>query len=223
VNPGPSREKKYLNYFVWIYFFIIFVKELILNNNDMVQNEEKQIGDYLVRTYYDNYPDNPRNWDNLGTMVCFHKKLDLGDTTDYRSQDYDAWGDLRNDIEENEGEVTILPLYLYQHGGETIRTSPFGCQFDSGQVGFIYVSKDKIEKEGIDESRVIEYLENEVETYDKFLRGECFGYKVFKIKICSLGHKHEEEVESCFGYYDEDDCMTDGVGMVDFHLKRELV
>jgi hypothetical protein len=208
---------------VWIYFSIIFVKELILNNNDMVQNEEKQIGDYLVRTYYDNYPDNPRNWDNLGTMVCFHKRYDLGDTTDYRSQDYDAWGDLRNDIEENEGEVTILPLYLYDHGGITIRTSPFGCQFDSGQVGFIYVSKDKIEKEGIDESKVIEYLENEVETYDKFLRGECFGYKVFKIKICSLGHKHEEEVESCFGYYDEDDCMTDGVGMVDFHLKRELV
>lgn len=223
MNPGPSREKKYLNYFVWIYFSIIFVKELILNNNDMVQNEEKQIGDYLVRTYYDNYPDNPRNWDNLGTMVCFHKRHDLGDTTDYRSQDYDAWGDLRNDIEENEGEVTILPLYLYDHGGITIRTSPFGCQFDSGQVGFIYVSKDKIEKEGIDESRVVEYLENEVETYDKFLRGECFGYKVFKIKICSLGHKHEEEVESCFGYYDEDDCMTDGVGMVDFHLKRELV
>ena len=208
---------------MWIYFSIIFVKELILNNNDMVQNEEKQIGDYLVRTYYDNYPDNPRNWDNLGTMVCFHKRYDLGDTTDYRSQDYDAWGDLRNDIEENEGEVTILPLYLYDHGGITIRTSPFGCQFDSGQVGFIYVSKDKIEKEGIDESKVIEYLENEVETYDKFLRGECFGYKVFKIKICSLGHKHEEEVESCFGYYDEDDCMTDGVGMVDFHLKRELV
>ena len=189
----------------------------------MVQNEEKQIGDYLVRTYYDNYPDNPRNWDNLGTMVCFHKRYDLGDTTDYRSENYDAWGDLRNDIEENEGEVTILPLYLYDHGGITIRTSPFGCQFDSGQVGFIYVSKDKIEKEGIDESKVIEYLENEVETYDKFLRGECFGYKVFKIKICSLGLKHEEEVESCFGYYDEDECMTDGVDMVDAHLKSELV
>ena len=179
---------------------------------------------YELKVEHDDDPMNPRReWDNLGTMVCFHKRYDLGDTTDYRSENYDAWGDLRNDIEENEGEVTILPLYLYDHGGITIRTSPFGCQFDSGQVGFIYVSKDKIEKEGIDESKVIEYLENEVETYDKFLRGECFGYKVFKIKICSLGHKHEEEVESCFGYYDEDDCMTDGVGMVDFHLKRELV
>ena len=208
---------------MWIYFSIIFVKELILNNNDMVQNEEKQIGDYLVRTYYDNYPDNPRNWDNLGTMVCFHKRFDLGDTTDYRSVHYGAWGDLRNDIEEKEGEVTILPLFLYEHGGITIRTSPFGCQFDSGQVGFIYVSKDKIENECIDELKVIKYLEDEVDTYDKFLRGECFGYKVFKIKICSLGHKHEEEVESCFGYYDEDECMTDGVGMVDAHLKSELV
>ena len=44
-----------------------------------------------------------------------------------------------------------------------------------------------------------------------------------RLKTCSLGHKHEEEVESCFGYYDEDDCMTDGVGMVDVHLKSEFV
>ena len=33
----------------------------------------------------DDYPDNPRNWDNIGTMVCFHSKHDLGDKHYYGS------------------------------------------------------------------------------------------------------------------------------------------
>jgi len=33
----------------------------------------------------DDYPDNPRNWDNIGTMVCFHSKYDLGDKHYYGS------------------------------------------------------------------------------------------------------------------------------------------
>jgi len=28
---------------------------------------------------YDPEPVNPREWDNLGTMVCFHKRYNLGD------------------------------------------------------------------------------------------------------------------------------------------------
>ena len=33
----------------------------------------------------DDYPDNPRNWDNIGTMVCFHSRYDLGDKHYYGS------------------------------------------------------------------------------------------------------------------------------------------
>ena len=216
---------------MWIYFSIIFVKELILNNNDMVQNEEKQIGDYLVRTYYDNYPDNPRSWDNLGTMVCFHKRYDLGDEHDYKSKDFDGWDKLKSKIiKDHNGVGIIRDLYLFDHSGISISIRPFGCSWDSGQVGFIFVPIDDVRKwyNVQRTNRVVlddleRKLQQEVETYDKFLRGECFGFKVFKIKTCSLGHKHEEEVESCFGYYDEDECMTDGVGMVDAHLKSELV
>jgi len=33
----------------------------------------------------DDYPNNPRSWDNIGTMVCFHSKYDLGDKHYYGS------------------------------------------------------------------------------------------------------------------------------------------
>lgn len=33
----------------------------------------------------EDYPDNPRSWDNIGTMVCFHSRYNLGDKHYYGS------------------------------------------------------------------------------------------------------------------------------------------
>jgi hypothetical protein len=185
-------------------------------------HEQKRIGDYLIKVFQDDSPESPRSWDNLGTMVCFHKRYDLGDKTDYRSEDYDSWEELKNGIEENEGEIVILPLYLYDHSGITISTSSFSCQWDSGQIGFIFVSKHKIEKEGIDITKVEEYLKGEVETYDQYLRGDVYGYKVFKVSTCSLGHEHEEEIESCWGFYGDEECMTEAEGVLKYHQEDSV-
>ena len=184
----------------------------------MNTHEEKRIGDYLIKTFYDESPESPREWDNLGTMVCFHGRYNLGDKTDYRTEDYDSWEELKNGIIENEGECIMLPLYLYDHSGITISTGSFSCQWDSGQVGFIFVSKHKIKKEGIDETKVVDYLNGEVETYDQYIRGDVFGYKVFKVSTCDLGHEHEEELDSCWGFYGDEECMTEGEGVVKYYM-----
>jgi hypothetical protein len=167
---------------------------------------EKVMGDHKVRVFYDNDPESPREWDNLGTMVCFHPRYDLGD-----KHSYDKRSELKNDIMENENVHTILPLYLYDHSGITISTSPFSCQWDTTQVGFIFISKEKVKSEGIDETKVEEYLKNEVKTYDQYLRGEVYGYEIIKVTTCNLGCEHEEFIESSYGYYDENECMENGV------------
>ncbi len=181
---------------------------------------EKIIGDYKVRTFYDENAESPREWENLGTMVCFHRKYNLGDKTDYRSKDYDTWDELKQGIMENEGEVFILPLYLYDHSGISISTSPFGCQWDNMRIGFIFVSKHRIKQEGIEEKYVEERLVNEVKTYDQYLRGNVYGFEVVKVTKCDFGHEYEEVVESCVGYYDEDECMSEGVSVVEYELKE---
>lgn len=171
----------------------------------------------------DNDPMNPRTeWDNLGTMVCFHKRYDLGDKTDYKSSHYNGWNELKESIIENEGEITILPLYLYDHSGITISTSPFGCNFDSGQIGFIFVSKYKVIKEGIDETKVEEYLKGEVKTYDQYLTGDVYRYCLYEIETCSLGCEHKNLIESCGGYYGEEHCREEGESMLE-HYEKELV
>jgi len=178
---------------------------------------------YELKIEQDTDPLNPRTeWDNTGTMVCFHKKYELGDKTDYRSEDYDSWDELKQGIIDNEGEVVILPLYLYDHSGITISTSPFDCRWDSGQVGFIFVSKHKIKKEGIDETKVEEYLKGEVETYDKYLTGEVYGFTIYEIEICNKGHEHKTFVEGYGGFFSEDECESEGKSMLE-HYEKEVV
>ena len=79
----------------------------------------------------------------------------------------------------------MLNIYMYDHSGITIKTSPFSCPWDSGQIGFIYVSKKKIKKEYgwkvLTKKRITQienYLKNEVKTYDQYLRGEVYGYSI---------------------------------------------
>lgn len=170
----------------------------------------------------DSSPDSPRTWDNLGTMVCFHKRYDLGDKTDYRSEDYDSWDELRQGIIDNEGEVFMLPLYLYDHSGITMSTRPFNCNWDSGQVGFIFVSKNKVKKEGIDETKVLDYLKGEVETYDQYLTGDVYGYRVYEVETCSLGHEHKTLVDSCWGFYGEEYAEKEGRSLLE-HYEKDLV
>lgn len=161
-------------------------------------------GDRVVEVHISECHDDPREWDNLGTMVCFHRRYDmLGDRHDYDSGDYESMDDVKQAIESREDVHTILPLYLYDHSGLTMNTTGFHCPWDSGQVGWIFVTKEKVKEEGIDDKRVAQILTSEVETYDKYLRGDVYEYVVYDVKTCDLGCEHHEIVESLCGLYDE--------------------
>jgi len=191
------------------------------NSNTMEPVNTERVGKYLIEIYPDSSPDSPREWDNLGTMVCFHKRYDLGDKHDYCSSNYDSWEEMKEDIIKTENVYTILPLYLYDHSGITMSTSPFHCPWDSGQVGFIFVSKDKVKKEGIDETKVEQYLKGEVETYDQYIMGDVYGYKVFEVSTCDHGHEHKEELDSCWGFYGDYECMNEAKSIVEYYMKEK--
>lgn len=66
--------------------------------------------------------------------------------------------------------------------------------------------------------RVTEYLKGEVETYDQYLTGDVYGYKVFKVE-----NGEEEELDSCWGFYGQEDCMLEGVGIVEYYISQEVL
>jgi hypothetical protein len=189
--------------------------------------EEKRIGDYLIEIFPYECPESPREWCNLGIMVCLHSRYDLGDNHEYSRSDYNSWEELKKQIEQDFNVGVILPLYLYDHSGITISTSPFSCSWDSGQVGWIFCTKEDMDSEWIGlsgqekEERSEVLLEGEVETYDQYLRGDIYGYKISKVSTCDHGHEHKEEVESIWGFYGQEDCMKEAEDMVQWYIKKE--
>lgn len=197
---------------------------------------------YKLEIHTDDYADSPRDWDNLGKMVCWHGRYNLGDKHNY-NEPYDFLYDLASKYysyvdEENildnmsnedlldliENHILILPLYLYDHSGITMSTSSFSCLWDSGQVGWIYCEDEDIKREyGIvneeNTQTAMNVLQGEVKVYDEYLRGDVYGFKAFKKITCSCcSHIEYEEVDSCWGFLGED-CVDNGI--ID-HLSLEI-
>jgi len=149
-----------------------------------------------LEIFHDDCGEDPRQWDNLGMMVCWHRRYALGDKHDFKEpKDF-------LDSNECKNASVILPLYLYDHSGITMNTTGFSCPWDSGQVGWIYVTKEKVREE-FKCKRISKKLQGlvknalivEVKEYDSYISGEVYGF---------VASKGEEEVDSCWGFFGSD-------------------
>lgn len=189
----------------------------------MYVEETEKVGEYLIEIIKDESPESPRAWDNFGKMICFHRRYDLGDDHNFNLDDYD---DFVQYLKDEHDAAVILPLYLYDHSGITMSTGPFGCRFDSGQVGWIYcTNKDLKELEQTHSGQPLEerakvLLEGEVETYDQYLRGEIYGFHISKLSTCDHGHEHKDLIDSCWGFYGVEDCMDEAKSIVEYHIRE---
>jgi hypothetical protein len=140
---------------------------------------------YTTRVFIDSDDmlSSPRDWDNLGEMICFHGRYQLGDKHSIDHRDFDGWESMEAFLSKT--YPVMLPMYLYDHSGITVRTTPFSCRFDSGQIGFIVASRENIKKwynvkrltKKVLE-RAEEALRQEVSTYDSFISNDVYGYNV---------------------------------------------
>jgi len=190
--------------------------------------ETKEYKGYNINIYQDDNPQNPREDDNLGTMLCFHGGYTLGDKTDLSSKDFNGWNEIYDYLIKEKKAIIILPLYLYDHSGLSIKVGSFQgllpqghAEFDSGQVGFIYVTKEKIQKEFIPKVekltkalkvRTEKVLRAEVEIYNQYLNGEVYGFKI---------EKNGQDFDSCWGFYEIDDAIKEAEDNIDYLAKEE--
>lgn len=161
---------------------------------------------YELRVFHDECELNPRKdiegW--LGTMVCAHRRYDLGDEQAHNLDNYRSWAAwLVGEVGKPGDDIIALPLYLLDHGGITMNTTGFNDPWDSGQVGWIYAPVEKIKQvfavEEIDDElrqKVLDILKSEVEIYDMYLRGEVYGF--------TIEGPNGETIESMSGFYGRD-------------------
>jgi len=163
-----------------------------------------------LKIFYDTTPSSPREWDNLTKMIFIGKHSHLGDKHDFH-ENHESFEAHQNHIAKELGAVYIAPIYAYIHSGMTISTKPFGCQWDSGKLGWVVITKEAIRDcWGIKRvtqkyiEKAINQIEGEVEILDQYIKGDVYGFEVVKITTCNKSCEHEEHEDSCWGFYGYD-------------------
>lgn len=148
------------------------------------------------RIVHDETPMSPREYESsLSILVLFHKRYNLPNEFGLDYTQYEGWADMRADIEA-EGGINILPVWAYDHGSMAIavaENNPFSCPWDSGQLGFVFTTEERLEWTGADRDRIEEFMKMEVDEYSRYLNGEVYGYEIVD--------ERGEVVDSCWGYY----------------------
>lgn len=172
--------------------------------------EEKQVGYLTVRVMRDEMCPSPRENDNLGDMHLFHKRYDFENVDNLSNSDA-----LRLC---NSAQQISLPVFLYDHSGIALSTESFigraqHASWDSGMIGWITVSKEKIRQEfdwkvigKVRLQKVYRWLDAEVREYNEWLQGNCYCYETFNAE--------GDGVDSMSGYVGDGgiaEALADGV------------
>jgi len=181
--------------------------------------EEEEYRGYMIRIYPDFDPMNPREWDNMGTMIWFHRRYLSPDKNPFSSPE-----ELIDFI--NREDIISLPVYGYDHSGLSISTGrggQFSDPWDSGKLGYIYVTREKILKDfnrkKISKAlikKAYDILEGEVETFGQYLTGDVYGYE-----ITGPGG---DFIDSCWGFFPPmKDILGECRDIIDYHIMHEPV
>lgn len=172
---------------------------------------------HIIKIYHDPDAESPREWSNLGTLICWHRRYRLGDGHQYdcpeaflrELADVSDQSNLSMDQlrERAECKAVILPVFLYDHSGLAMNTIGFHCPWDSGQVGYVYVTLEAVRKE-FGAKRVTKALRAKAEdilrdgivSYDAYLGGRVYRYVI---------EREGEAIDACWGFVGdyELDCL----------------
>lgn len=195
-----------------------------------------------VRIVQDEDPMSPREWDNVGIIVAWHRSYDLSDDGEKPDCDSETW--MRNlaadQVNADDADLiplehvqrilekyfVMLPVFMYDHSGITLSTSDTmfrACDsvgWDWGQLGIIYCTMEKAREEwdGSDEDarkKAVSRMTGEIAVYDQYVMGDVWGYVCEEATVCDHGDVHWDTLDSCWGFFGTDakeNGMRDAMG-----------
>lgn len=164
----------------------------------------------LLVIKYDDSPESPREWSNLGYFITCERR--------YTSPDGKARPDIQRIVEQTGDEssdtadhieritaaindetsetvLLIVPVYKYEHGGVAYRRGS-ASGWDYSNCGFYIVTDKSADELGTPADHFTSVIDGELETYTAYANGEVYGY--------ILHDEYGEVVDSCWGFYDLD-------------------
>ena len=141
----------------------------------------------------------------MGKLVCSHGRYDLSDKGAFEALKHQVLQHrgIERLLEKEALDLDFLPdleraaealgifavkheVHLFDHSGLAMSIHPFACPWDSGKVGFIYVTQEDLEREYLNfghtqaeaEAKAAKYLEGEIAEMDHYLAGRVWGFEL---------------------------------------------
>ena len=174
---------------------------------------------HTIEIIHDQHPENPlEDWDLTGNIAYCSTRYVLGDKL-LDPKEIEA-------IEKSKDYISV-PVFAYIHSGivlKTGETNPFHCDWDSGQSGIVYISKEEARKEygwkKISPQRkeqIKQYLRHTVEVFSNYVSGNVYGYRI--------KNSNDEELDSCWGFFGDPDeehgIISEAKSIVDHYIENE--
>lgn len=102
-----------------------------------------------------------------------------------------------------------FPLFKYEHGGVAYSLGAFSCPWDSGQCGYVLMSKAEWPRQ----AKAVLSAKSHVESYSSWCNGEIYGY--------IIEDSDGEHLDSCWGYVgDSKYCLDEAMSNAEYHVKE---
>lgn len=184
---------------------------------------------HTIEIYPDFDPPNPREWDNLAEMACYHPHYNFGDFKFKSAQAVrDHMASLGKDDYSEDSEIALITwLSILDHSGVWLKA---GTSFredlggwDTSRIGFAYVTKSAIEREygefnEENREKARQILAGEIATYAAYVEGDVFGFVV--------KGPDGEIVDKCFGFYgwheNKNYALEEARRAIDWHIEQQI-
>ncbi len=180
--------------------------------------DSDRVGEFTWEVLEDVYAEHPyKDWDMLSQMLfsrSFSHYSHCPGVSESTQQDWrnfsqePPWDDL----------IYLTPIYVYSHGGTTFSLRPFSDRWDSGQVGWLFVTREAAEQNwpkygGWVLAKCAERLaDQEFKVFEDWVDDGAWGWQV--------KDQDGELVESCWGYYDKAHARTEAIECAQWCAKR---
>lgn len=160
----------------------------------MYQVHTEQHAGFTIKIAQDTDAQNPlEDFDMFGTFYHWHRRGFVGTDMSRKQEEMQELIDRTR----NAGGI-IIPVFLYEHSGQTISAVPFSCPWDSGTVGVWIATPEEIRKEydAIDDAaqaKATELIKSQIKTVDDYLTGNIYGFMIEDAE--------GNDVDSCWGFY----------------------
>jgi len=161
---------------------------------------------YEIKQDIDNpFNNNPRDDDNFAHFAFSHRRYDLGDDDQkFDHRQYNGWNEVEKMLKNERDAYLIIRVSMTDHSNIYIYPGGPRDPWDSGQIGFAFVTADEIEKEyGDISSESIKKAEDlisiEIAEYNQYLNGEFYYAQIYD--------EDDNLVDTCDGFDSEESAL----------------